>query len=100
MEVAHGNVVLIDLFGIVAMRDEEDVSLQILLDHEPRTATESQSFALTDGVEPEATVYADFVACFYLAHIAGLFAQMSFDVVAKVDVTQKADALRVFALGI
>ena len=52
VEIVHGEVVLIDTLWVVAMRDKEDVALEILLDHKPRTTTKAKSFALTYSIEP------------------------------------------------
>ncbi len=45
-------------FRVVAVGDVDDVALDILLDDEPRTAAQAQSFPLADGMEPIAVVLA------------------------------------------
>ena len=52
MEIVHGDVVFIHLLWVIAMRHKEDVPLDILLHHKPRTTTKAESLALTDGIVP------------------------------------------------
>ena len=100
MEIIHGDVVFIDFFGVVAVRDEQDVALEVLLNNEPRSAAESQAFALSDGIEPKATVCANLMPSFNLTDVTWLFAKVCLDVVAEVNIAQEANALRVFPLGV
>ena len=44
--------------GVVAIRDVDDVPMDVLLDDEPRPAAQSQSLALADGVKPITVVLA------------------------------------------
>lgn len=62
MERHDGEVLLVGRRRVVAMRDIDDVLLDVFLDDEPRTATEAHAFALADGVEPVAFVLADDLA--------------------------------------
>ena len=84
---------------VVAVRDVEDVGFEIFLDHKPRATAETESFALTDGVEPVAFVLADLFAAFDLDDIARALTEKTTYEVVVVDLTQETDALRVFATG-
>ena len=60
--VADGVVVVILLVGclrIIAVADIENVVGHVFHGDEPRSATESQSFELSDSVGPQSTVLAD-----------------------------------------
>ena len=100
MEAHNGEVLLVGRRRVVAMRDIDDVLLDVFLDDEPRTATQSHAFALADGVKPVALVLANEFACLQLYDIAWQLAQIAAQVVVIVDFAQEADALRVLALGI
>ena len=52
MEVVDREVLLIGSLRVIAVADIEDVVCHVFLNDKPRSATESQSFALSDGVEP------------------------------------------------
>ena len=52
VEVMDGEVLLVGGSGVVAVTDVEDILRYVLLDDEPRTATEPHALALADGVEP------------------------------------------------
>jgi len=86
--------------GVVAVGDEEDVFLDVLLDGEPGTAAEAEAVALTDGVEPESFVHAYLLACLDVDDQAGVLAEVTADVVVVVYLAEEADALRVFAVGV
>ena len=84
---------------VVAVRDIKDVGLEIFFDHKPRSAAETEAFALTDGVKPIPLVLSDLFAGFYFDHIARSLAQEATNEVIVVDFSEKADALRIFAAG-
>ena len=94
MKAVHVEVILIDSLGVVAMRYEKDVSLQVLLHHKPRTSAESQSLTLSYGVEPKSLVSTDFLACFYLSYIAWILSQVLLDIFAEIDISQKTNVKR------
>ena len=101
-EVVETNQV--DFFAIlslggVALRNIEDIVLDVLFDYKPRSAAEEEAFALSNGVEPIAFVGAQYFACFELDNFAFLFAQIAAQEVVVVDFAQEADALTVFAFG-
>ena len=56
MEVVDRKILLVGCLGVVAMGHIEDIVGDILLDYKPWTATEAESLALTDGVEPQTLV--------------------------------------------
>ena len=47
------------LFGVIAARNINGVVSDVFLHHIPRTAAQSQTLSLTDGVEPVAIVHTD-----------------------------------------
>ena len=100
MEIIHRDVVFVHFLWVVAMRDKKDVAFDIFLHYKPRTATEAQSFALTNGVEPKPLVLSNLVTCFYLTHIARIFAQVCFDVITEIYVAQESYALAVLPFRI
>ena len=61
-------------FRIVAVGDVDDVTLDVFLDDEPRSAAQSQPFALPDGMEPITVVLAQYLACFQFDDFSGPFA--------------------------
>ena len=86
-------------FRVVAVGDVDDVALDILLDDEPRTAAQAQSFPLADGMEPIAVVLAQYLARFQFDDFSDTFAQVTLDEVVVIDFTEEADALAVLAHG-
>ena len=84
---------------VVAVRDIKDVGLEVFFDHKPRSAAETEAFALTDGVKPITFVLSDLFAGFYFDHIARSLAQEATNEIVVVDFSEKADALRIFAAG-
>ena len=100
MKIVYGEVLLVGSFGIIAVGDVEDIVGDILLHHEPWSATEAHTLALTDGVEPQPFMFADTLTRFQLNHIARHLSQIATDIVIVTDLPQKANALRVLALGI
>ena len=97
MEVCHIEVILIDTLWVVAMRNKKDISLQVLLHYKPRTSAESQSFTLSNCIEPKSLVSTDFFASFYLSYIAWILSQVLLDVFAKIDISQETNALRILS---
>ena len=87
VEVSDGEVLLVGRFWVVAVRNVDNVLLNVFLDHKPRTATKSHAFALSNGVEPVALVMADELACLQLDDVARQFAQIATEVVVIIDFT-------------
>ena len=88
------------LVGVVSAADVDSVVSHVLLHHIPRSAAQPQALALTDGVEPESAMLADFLACLQLDDVALLLAQMAADEVVVVDFAQEAYSLAVLAVGV
>lgn len=84
----------------VAVRDVDDVVIDVLAHHIPRTAAQAQAFALPDCVEPIAAVLAQLAASLQLDDGAGTLAQVAADEVVIVDLTQEADTLAVTTMRI
>ena len=99
MEVRQAEVVSVLQLRVPAVCHEDDVLLHVLLHDEPRTAAQAQAFPLTNGVEPEAFVLADNLACLDVDNLALLFAQEAAQEVVVVYLTKEADALAVLASG-
>ena len=74
MEIMNTEVLFIGCLRIVTVTDKKNILLNIFLDHKPRTTAEAQSLALSDGMEPQAFVLTNSLACFQFNHIARLFA--------------------------
>ena len=53
VEIVHREMVFVHFVGIIAVRHEENVALDVFLNNKPWTSAQSQSLALTDGVEPQ-----------------------------------------------
>ena len=73
--VADGVVVVILLVGclrIIAVADIENVVGHVFHGDEPRSATESQSFELSDSVGPQSTVLADVLSRLPFDDVTGL----------------------------
>ena len=100
MEIVDGKVLAISILGVVAIGNEEDVTLDVFLDHKPRAAAKAQAFALADGVEPMSAMAADALAGAHFDNVAGLVAEIAAQIVVVVDLAEEADALRVFALRV
>ena len=78
----------------------QNIVIHILLDDEPRSTAKAQSFALTDGMEPQSLMFADTLSGLHFNHIASFFAQISTDVIIIINLSKKADSLTILSLGI
>ena len=99
MEVHQPEFVPVLFLGIIAPRYIQDVLFRIFFDNEPRTATQPQSFPLSDGVEPESFVGAQLPAGFQFDNLSLFFSQETADKIVVVDFPKETDALAVFASG-
>ena len=93
VEVEQVDAVAILRVGVVALRDVEHILFDVLLHHKPGAAAEEEAFALSDGVEPIATVGAEDFAGFQLNNLSFAFAQIAAEEVVVVNLAQEADAL-------
>ena len=100
VHVVNRESLLVGGLGIVAVGDEEDILLYVLLDGKPWTSTEAQSVTLPYGVKPQSLVHADLLARFDVNDESRLLAEVLAEVVVVVYLAKKADALRVLALGV
>ena len=100
VEVVYGEIFFVCSLRVVAVTYVENVVLYVLLDYKPRSATESQALALAYSVKPQSAMFAYAFARFHLDNVAWTLAQVSAYVFIIVYLTEEADALRVFALGI
>ena len=80
-------------FGVVSVGDVDDVFFNVLVDYKPGTAAEAQSFALADGVEPEAAVGAEFPPGLQFDDGSGTFSEEAADEIVVVDFSEETDAL-------
>ena len=62
------------LDGLIAFHDIQDVVFHVFLHHIPRTAAQSKSFALTDGMEPMSLMFTQHLTGIYIDDVAFLFA--------------------------
>ena len=99
MEVANGEVLLVGCLWVVAMRDVDNVVLNVFLDNKPRTSAQPHALSLSVGVEPVPFVVSDEFASLQLYDVALLLSQIAAQVVVIIDFAQKADALRVATMG-
>ena len=74
VDIVDGEIGFIGGGGVVAVGDVEDVVGDVFFDDKPGAAGEAHAFALTDGVEPVATVLANLLARFQLNDVARPFA--------------------------
>src|SRR5438093_13209845 len=65
--------------AMVRMRHVERVGSEIFFDDVPRPASQSDTFALPDGVEPDAVMLRELPTRFKLDYVANLFAEMKTD---------------------
>lgn len=100
MEVVDCEVLFVGCLRVIAVADIENVVGYVFLDDEPWTATEPQSLALPDGVEPQSAVLADAFTRLPFDDVAGLLTEIATNILVVVYISQEADALRVLALGI
>ena len=56
MKILDHELLLMCLDGLIAFHNIQDVVFHVFLHHIPRTAAQSKSFALADGVEPMSLV--------------------------------------------
>lgn len=70
MEGTNGEMLLIGGLWIIAVRDVDDVLLDVLLDDKPRSATQSKTLALSDSMVPMALMVADDAPCLQLDNVA------------------------------
>ena len=85
------------LLGVVALRDIDHVVMDILFHHIPRSTAQTETLALTDGVEPESAVFAEFASGLKLEDRAGTFAEVAADEVIVVYLAEETDPLAVAA---
>ena len=64
VEVADGEMLPVGRGRVVAVGDVDDVLLDVFLHDKPRAATQSHTFALSNGVEPVSLVMAYNLASF------------------------------------
>lgn len=93
MEVVDGERLLVGCLGVVAMGHIEDIVGDILLDYKPRTTTEAESLALTDGVEPQTLVATYAATSLQLDDISGIVAEITLDVIVVINLAEEAYAL-------
>ena len=62
------------LDGLIAFHNIQDVVFHVFLYHIPRTAAQSKSFALADGMEPMSLVLTQHLTGIYINNVAFLFA--------------------------
>src|SRR5436189_6450112 len=84
----------------VRMRHVERVGSEIFFDDVPRPASQSDTFALPDGVKPDAVMLRKLPARFQLDNVAELFAEMEADELRVSDLAEKANSLAVFAVAV
>ncbi len=70
---------------VIAVGDVHNIVAHVLANHEPWASAQSETFALSYGVEPVTAVFADFLTCFYLDHRSRTCAEMALDEVVVVD---------------
>ena len=93
VEVEQVDTVAILCVGVVALGNIEDIFLNILLHHKPRAATEKETFALSDGVEPISAVGTQYFASLQLHNLALALTKVAAQEVVVVYLTQETDAL-------
>ncbi len=93
----HADVIAVLVGGVIALADEEDIATDVLLHDEPWPATEPQPLALTDGVEPVATMLAEYLARLTLDDEPLTLAESSLDELVVVHLPEEADPLAVLA---
>ena len=81
------------LHGFVTSDDVEDVLLHIFFHDVPGSAGESESFALTYGVEPQSAVLSDDFSRLHIDDVAGVLAEVAAYVVVVVYLAEATDAL-------
>ena len=99
MEIYQAEFVSVLLLGIIAPRYVQDVSLRIFFYDKPWTSTQSQSFPLSDGVEPESFVGTQLSAGFQFDNLSFFLSQKTSDEIVVIDFTEETDALAVLASG-
>jgi len=86
-------------FDSISMRDIDDIFLNILLDHKPGTATQSESFPLSDRMEPVAAMRAHFLSGFQFYNRPFPLSQETTNEIIIVNLSQKANSLTVLSSG-
>ena len=94
------NFTSILLAGAITIAHIDGVVLDVLLDHIPWTTTKSQPLALPYGVEPVSVVLTQFAASLDFDDWTTLDAQVAANEVVVVDLSQEANSLAVFAVGV
>ena len=74
VEVAYGEFLLVGRLRVVAVGNIDNILFYVFLHHKPWSASEAHALALTDGVEPVATVLAYQFARLQFNDIARQFA--------------------------
>ena len=85
MEIINSKILFVGRFWVIAVRDIENVLLNVFLHDKPGATAEAHALALTDGMEPEPTVLSDSATCLQFDHVARLLTQIAADIVVVVD---------------
>src|SRR3712207_535716 len=100
VKVVYAKVLPIGRSRLETLAHVEHVLGNILLHGIPWAAAKAQSVALTYGVKPQPFVHSYLLTGLQFDHIAGIFAKVAPYVVVVIDLSKKANALRILALGI
>src|SRR5574344_2733916 len=77
MKIVDIEYIFVCSFGFISLTYIKDIVDHVFLDDIPRTAPETQSMTLTDGVEPESFMNSYFLSCFQFQHISSIFSQIT-----------------------
>ena len=92
MDVMHREVTFVGCGRVVTVGDIEDVVRNILFNDEPGATGKAHTLALTDGMEPETTVFTDATTRLKFNDLTRVFTKVTTDIIIVVDLTQKTDA--------
>ena len=99
IETVHIDGLAILCLGIIAVRDVDNVTANVLLNHEPRAATQTQALTLSDGMKPIAVVLTQHLTGLQFHDLTRTLTQVTLYKLIVIDLAQKTDTLAVLALG-
>ncbi len=85
--------------GIVTVGHPQDVPLYVFFHHIPWSSAKTQSFALTDGVEPETAVQSQHTTRLSVDDLSRLLAQKFTNIIVVVYFPEETNSLAVFTMG-
>ena len=93
VKIVHKEVLFIGRFGIVSVANVENILRNVFLNNEPGSAAKAETFALSNGMEPQTLVFSYLLSGFKLNNVARLFTEITSYILVIINVSEEANAL-------